>query len=110
MMGMRRNFVQPRWRIAPFVDGRLGLGDIDAKGPEGVRFAQGQEFTFTVQIGSGVRYNFNPRYAISAGINWMHISNLYLSQPKFFNYGINVYGPMVGIDVQLSRHRQSSAR
>ena len=108
IMGIRRNFVRPRWRIAPFVDGRLGLGDIDAKGPLGVDAAQGQNFTFTLNIGSGVRYNFNPRYAISAGVNWMHISNLYLSQPKFLNYGINVYGPMFGIEVQLPRHRHRS--
>lgn len=108
IMGIRRNFVRPRWRIAPFVDGRLGLGNIDAKGPLGVDSAQGQNFTFTLNIGSGVRYNFNPRFAISGGINWMHISNLYLSQPKFLNYGINVYGPMFGIDVQLRRHRQHS--
>ena len=108
IMGIRRNFVHPRWKIAPFVDGRLGLGEIDAKGPLGVDAAQGQNFTFTLNIGSGVRYNFNPRYAISAGINWMHISNLYLSEPKFLNYGINVYGPMVGIEVQLHRRRRHS--
>jgi hypothetical protein len=107
-MGIRRNFVQPKWRIVPFVDGRLGLGDIDAKGPEGVQYAQGQNFTFTLQLGSGVRYDFGPRFAISAGINYMHISNLYLSQPKFLNYGINVYGPMFGIDVGLPRHRHGS--
>ena len=108
IMGIRRNFVRPRWRIAPFVDGRLGLGEIDAKGPLGVQYAQGQNFTFTMNLGSGVRYNFNPRFAISGGVNWMHISNLYLSQPKFQNYGINVYGPMFGIDVQLRRNQLRS--
>jgi hypothetical protein len=56
-----------------------------------------------MNMGSGVRYNFNPRYSISAGLNWMHISNLYLSEPKFANYGINVYGPMFGIDVRLGK-------
>ena len=33
----------------------------------------------------------------------MHISNLYLSEPKFLNYGINVYGPMAGIDFRLGK-------
>jgi hypothetical protein len=108
MMGIRRNFVQPRWRIAPYFDGRLGLGGIDAKEPLGVAFAQGQNFTFTLNMGSGVRYNFNPRYSISAGVNYMHISNLYLSEPKFLNYGINVYGPMFGIDVRLGKPHHSS--
>ena len=105
IMGIRRNFVQRNWKVAPYFDGRLGLGNIDAKEPLGVVWAQGQDFTFTVNLGSGVRYNFNPRYSISAGLNWMHISNLYLSEPKFANYGINVYGPMFGIDVRIGKLR-----
>ena len=109
IMGIRRNFVPRRGKFAPYFDGRLGLGDIDAKGPLGVLFAQGQDFTFTMNMGSGVRYNFNLRYSISAGLNWMHISNLYLSEPKFANYGINVYGPMFGIDLRLGKpHHRSS--
>lgn len=107
-MGIRRNFVPRRGKIAPYFDGRLGLGQINAKGPLGVEFAQGQNFTFTVNMGSGVRYNFNPRYSLSAGLNWMHISNLYLSEPAFSNYGINVYGPQFGVDVRLGRGRRGS--
>jgi hypothetical protein len=56
------------------------------------------------------RYNFNPRYAISAGVGYMHISNLYLSEPKFLNYGINVYGPMVGVDIRLGKPKRQSAQ
>jgi len=108
IMGIRRNFVQPRWRIAPYFDGRLGLGGIDAKEPLGVLFAQGQDFTFTVNLGAGARYNFSRRYSISAGMNWMHISNLYLSEPKFLNYGINVYGPMAGIYIRLGKAHDAS--
>lgn len=117
LMGIRRNFVQPTWRVAPYFDIRLGVGNIDAKGPLGVPYAQGQDLTFTVNMGSGVRYNLSPRYAISAGLNFMHISNLDLSEhpyeptyPQwgFKNYGINVYGPMVGIDIQLRRHQRHS--
>jgi hypothetical protein len=103
IMGIRRNFVRRNWRMAPYFDGRLGLGRIDAKGPKGVRYAQGQDFTFTLNLGSGVRYNFSPRYAISAGVNYMHISNLYLSEPEYLNYGINVYGPMVGVIIRLGK-------
>jgi len=112
-MGIRRNFVARNFRTAPYFDVRLGLGNIDAEGPEGVPYAQGQDFTFTINMGSGVRYNFNPRYAISAGVHFMHISNLDLSEGKppnwgIRNYGINVYGPMVGIDIQLRRHPRHS--
>ena len=109
-MGIRRNFVRPNWRIVPYFDLRLGLGGIDAKGPKGALYAQGQDFTFTFMLGSGVRYNFNPRYAISAGINYMHVSNFYLSEPKFINYGINVYGPMVGVDIRLGKPKPQFAR
>jgi hypothetical protein len=110
IMGIRRNFVPRNWKVAPYFDVRLGVGNIDAKGPKGVRYAQGEDLTFTVNMGSGIRYNFSPRYSISAGLNFMHISNLDLSEgngkPSWGvrNYGINVYGPMVGIDIQLRRH------
>jgi hypothetical protein len=85
------------------------MGRIDAKGPKGVPFAQGQDFTFTMMMGTGVRYNINSRYALSTGLTWMHVSNLYLSEPKFLNYGINVYGPIVGIDVRLGKPKPITA-
>jgi hypothetical protein len=115
LMGMRRNFVPRNWRATPYFDWRIGLGNIDAKGPLGVPYAQGQNFTFTLNMGSGVRYNLSPRYAITAGVNWMHISNANLSEGNgkpdwgIRNYGINVYGPIVGIDIQLRRHHGNSA-
>ena len=110
IMGIRRNFVQPRWRISPYVDGRLGLGLINAKEPLGVLFAQGEDFTFTLNVGSGIRYNFNPRFSVSAGVNYMHISNLYLSEPKYPNYGINVYGPIAGVDIRVGRSKHGASQ
>lgn len=116
IMGIRRNFVPRNSRIAPYFDVRLGFGNIDAKGPDGVLYAQGQDLTFTVNIGSGVRYNLSPRYSISAGLNFMHISNLDLSESNgkpnwgVRNYGINVYGPMVGVSMELRRHRHQAGQ
>ncbi len=109
-MGIRRNFVPRNSRVAPFVDIRCGVGLIDAKGPLGVYYAQGQNLTFTLNMGSGVRYNFNPRYAFSAGLNWMHISNNNLSAPAYSNYGINTYGPMFGVDIYLRGHPRNSTQ
>jgi hypothetical protein len=103
IFGIRRNFVHRNWRIVPYFDEQGGVGNIDAKEPLGVLFAQGQDLTFTYNMGAGVRYNLDPRYSMSAGINYMHISNGYLSQPAFANYGINVYGPMFGINVRLGK-------
>lgn len=97
MTGARYNFVQPNWRIAPYIEGRVGAGFTDAKGPQGVQYAQGQDFTFTFSMGGGLRYNIDPRFSVSSGITYMHISNLYLST-KAYNYGINVFGPTVGVN------------
>ena len=79
------DFVPRNWRVTPYFDMRGGIGDINAKEPLGVLFAQGQDLTFTYNMGAGVRYNVSPRYALSAGMNYMHISNAYLSQPAFIN-------------------------
>ena len=103
-MGIRRNFIPQNWRVTPYWDVRAGLGLINAKGPMGVYFAQGENFTFNINMGAGARYNISPRYAFSAGLNWMHISNANLSAPAYSNYGINVYGPMFGIDIRLGNH------
>jgi hypothetical protein len=107
-MGVRRNFIPRNWRVTPYWDVRCGVGIINAKGPLGVYYAQGQNLTFDLNMGSGARYNFNPRFAISAGLNWMHISNANLSAPTYSNYGINVYGPMFGLDIQLRKRRRHS--
>ncbi len=97
IMGIRRNFVRPRWPVIPFFEGRVGMGDINAKEPLGFNWAKGQDLTFTVMLDAGFRYNFTPQYAISGGVAYMHISNMYLSEPRYPNYGINVYGPMFGL-------------
>jgi lipid A 3-O-deacylase PagL len=108
--GIRRNFVQPRWRIVPYFEARGGIGNINAKGPYGVPYAQGQDLTFTLMMGSGARYNFNPRYSIAAGMTYMHVSNAYLSQPKYEDLGINVYGPIVGFNMRLGGPNRKSGR
>jgi Lipid A 3-O-deacylase (PagL) len=102
IMGLRRNFVQPNWKVAPYLEGRAGLGLTDAQGPKGVMYAQGQNFTFTIMLASGVRYNFDSRYSVSAGWGYMHISNAYLSLPVT-DWGINVHGPTFGFNVRLGK-------
>jgi Lipid A 3-O-deacylase (PagL) len=101
--GIRRNFIPPRWRVVPYVEGRGGIGNINAKGPYGVRYAQGQDMTFTLMVGSGARYNFGPRYAVSGGMTYMHVSNFYLSEPRYEDVGINVYGTIVGVYMRLGK-------
>jgi Lipid A 3-O-deacylase (PagL) len=105
MFGVRRNFVQPNWRVVPYAEARGGVGYTDAKGPYGVPWAQGQDLTFNFILGGGVRYNFTPRYSLSTGIAYMHVSNAYLSQPKVTDYGMNVYGPTFGVNIGLEKLR-----
>ena len=106
--GIRRNFVPPRSRIAPFFDMRGGIGDINAKGPDGVLYAQGQNMTFTLMLGSGARYNFSPRTSLEAGAEYMHVSNAYLSQPRYEDFGINVWGPFVGFNMRIGKQKRHS--
>jgi hypothetical protein len=109
-LGVRRNFVHRNWRTAPYFETRVGAGYIDAQGPHGVENAQGQDFTFTLMVGFGARYNFNPRYSTSVGATYMHISNAYLSEPKYPDFGINVCGPMVGFNMRLGKPKQRYER
>jgi hypothetical protein len=106
--GLRYNFIQPNWRIVPYLEARGGLGWTNAKQPyekhHGLRLlGQGQDLTFTFMFGGGARYNFNPEYSVSAACSYMHISNMYLSEPAYYNHGINVVGATVGLNVAMTR-------
>jgi hypothetical protein len=106
--GIRRNFVPRRWRVAPYFEMRGGVGNINAKGPEGVLYAQGQDLTFTYMMGAGARYNFSPRYSIAGGATYMHVSNAGLSNPQVTNFGINVWGPIFGFYMRMGKAKRSS--
>jgi hypothetical protein len=108
-LGVRRNFVYRNRRVAPYFEFRTGAGFIDAKGSH-VTWAQGQDFTFTLMLGSGVRYNFNPRYSMTVGPAYMHVSNLYMSEPKYLDNGINVWGGMIGFNMRLGKPKKHSGQ
>lgn len=107
-LGFRRNFVQRNWRAAPYFETRVGAGIINAQEPYpgGNTYSQGQNFTFTLMVGFGARYNFNGRYSAEVGGMYMHVSNLYLSEPKYDDNGINVCGPWIGINMRLSKPKE----
>ncbi len=58
-------------------------------------------------LGAGFRYNFDPRYSMTLGGTYMHVSNAYLSEPKYLDNGINVCGAMVGFNVRLGKPKKS---
>lgn len=103
LFGIRRNFIRPNWRMVPYLDAHGGIGDINARGPYGVRYAQGQDMTFTLMNGGGIRYDLNPKFSVEAGASYQHVSNFYLSQPKHYDYGINVWGSMIGFNMRLGK-------
>jgi hypothetical protein len=107
--GIRHNFVPRRWRLTPYFEMRGGIGNIDAQGPHGVPYAQGQDLTVTLMMGSGARYNLNPRFSFAEGATFMHVSNCYMSEPRYVNYGINVWGPIFGFNARLGGPRRGSA-
>lgn len=106
-LGVRRNFVPRNWKATPYFEFRMGAGRIDAKGPLGYAYAQGQDFTFTLMLGAGLRYNFNPRYSMTLGPEYMHVSNAYLSEPKYVDHGINVCGGMIGFNMRLGKPKKT---
>jgi hypothetical protein len=105
-LGFRRNFVHRNWRVTPYVELRLGAGLIDAQEPFGNTYAQGQDFTFTLFNGFGARYNFNGRCSMELAGVYMHVSNAYMSEPKYDDNGINVLGPWIGFNMRLGHARR----
>jgi Lipid A 3-O-deacylase (PagL) len=109
-LGFRRNFVHRNWRVAPYFEARIGAGFVDAQEPFAngyyIAYAQGQDLTFTLMTGAGARYNFNGRYSMAVGATYMHMSNAYLSEPKYDDNGINVCGPLIGFNMRLGKPRQ----
>jgi hypothetical protein len=106
-LGFRRNFVPRNWKATPYFEVRLGAGGIDAKGPSGNFYAQGQDFTFTLWLGAGLRYNFNQKYSMSLGPAYMHVSNAYLSEPKYLDNGINVTGGIIGFNMRMGKPKET---
>ncbi len=106
--GIRHNFVPRRWYLTPYYEMRGGIGNIDAQGPHGVPYAQGQDLTITLMMGAGARYNLSPRFSFAGGATYMHVSNCYMSEPRYPNYGINVWGPIFGFYARLGGPRRNS--
>src|SRR5256886_16215918 len=64
--GGRYNFVQPGWRLNPYISGGLGLGWIDSH--PNIPGAQGQDFTFNILTADVVIYQLNNHWKLDAGI------------------------------------------
>ena len=94
MVGPRYNFVQPGWKIIPFVEGGVGMGFADSNPQWG---GLGQDFNFTFSAAVGARYDINCDWFVRAAVNYQHVSNAGLSEPQFPNHPIDALGPRLSV-------------
>ncbi|HEX8679790.1 MAG TPA: acyloxyacyl hydrolase, partial [Chthoniobacterales bacterium] len=90
--GFRYNFVQPGWRVTPYISGGVGLGWLDSHAQ--VFAAQGQDFTFNILTAAGISYRVNDRMSVTAGALYQHFSNGGQTDP---NPSLNAFGPQLGV-------------
>jgi opacity protein-like surface antigen len=94
LVGPRYNFVQPGWKIIPYVEGGVGIGFADSDPSLG---GLGQDFNFTFTVGAGAKYCFDNNWFVRAGVEYQHVSNAGLSEPEFPNHPIDALGPKISI-------------
>ncbi|HXT13276.1 MAG TPA: acyloxyacyl hydrolase [Candidatus Angelobacter sp.] len=85
----RYNFVQPDWRVAPYLAAGAGAEatDMDQR-------LIGEKFNFNLNIGAGMRWFVSRQWAIDLECRYQHISNATIAK---HDIGINAVGPMVGV-------------
>jgi opacity protein-like surface antigen len=90
MVGPRYNFVQPGWKIIPFVEGGVGLGFADSNPMGG---GLGQDFNFTFSTAAGAKYNICDDFFVRLAVVYQHVSIAGLSEPQYPNHPIDMLGP-----------------
>ncbi|QSR85663.1 acyloxyacyl hydrolase [Methylacidimicrobium sp. B4] len=94
---VRYNFVQPNWRIVPYVEGGLGFVFTDAYTVP-TQSMVGQAIEFTPQAGAGFRYMLSKHWSINAEALFHHMSNADMAAR---NIGVNEVGGLVGFSYLL---------
>ena len=85
----RYNFIQPGWRVVPYVQGGAGA--------EATDFDQrliGETFNFNLDVGVGARCFLAQKWALEFECRYQHLSNAKISN---HDIGINAVGPMIGL-------------
>jgi hypothetical protein len=90
IVGPRYNFVQPGWKIIPYVEGGVGFDFADSKPQFG---GLGQDFNFTFTVGAGAKYQICDDFFVRLGVEYQHVSNAGLSEPTNPNHPIDGLGP-----------------
>ncbi len=98
--GPRYNFVQPGWKVVPYIEALVGFGFADSNptvDASGTAHGLGQDFNFTFSVGSGIRYDINDSWYLRLGVLYTHFSNAGLSEPQHENQPIDALGPQVSV-------------
>jgi hypothetical protein len=90
MVGPRYNFVQPGWKIIPFVEGGVGIGFAHSNPAGG---GLGEDFNFTFDVSAGARYDICDDFFVRLAVVYQHVSNAGLSEPEAPNHPIDALGP-----------------
>jgi len=85
----RYNFVQEGWPVVPYLQLGPGLVYTDTDNN-----AIGSNFCFQLNIGVGLRFMINDKWAISGEFDWHHMSNAGFAE---HNLGSNEAGAQLGI-------------
>ena len=86
---LRYNFVQPNWRVVPYLQGGAGITFTDTD-----NYLLGERFNFNLNAALGMRWLVASHCAINLEYLYQHISNADLSS---HNIGINAQGPLLGV-------------
>jgi lipid A 3-O-deacylase len=89
---LRYNFVQPGWKIIPYIQGGAGIVYTDAY-EDRTQKAIGQALEFTPQASVGFKYLVCEDWSIDVEAMFHHVSNANLADR---NSGINSLGGFVG--------------
>jgi opacity protein-like surface antigen len=94
MVGPRYNFVQPGWKIVPFIGAGVGIGFINSRPQFG---GMGEDFNFSFEVSAGAKYLITDDWFLRLAIEYKHISNAGMSEPTNPNNPIDALGPQLSV-------------
>jgi lipid A 3-O-deacylase len=98
IVGPRYNFVQPGWKVIPYIEAGVGFVFADAQAERG---GLGQDFNFTFTVGAGAKYQITDCWFARLGVEYQHVSNAGLSEPTNPNHPIDGLGPKLSFGYEF---------